>query len=245
MIDTCAGASVFPKNFDKRAVKDDTVPKTALITATSRAVKMAGGKRSTYTLRNGSSIAVKYSEANVSFPIVSVGEATVQGSWFVFGPGGQAMISSEAGAELEKLVTGPAAVQLQKSRGVYWLPCTASDKQDGVHAPPRADRKEAGDNEAPLAAMPLKAGSASSASHAEMDESEETRNPDDHHKRLADADGAGDADWAMDYFILTRAEEPYKMKVVLNCLDMQSGATFARWSTRAPTRTHWPWSRRA
>ena len=27
VIDTCAGASVFPKNFDKRAIKDDTVPK--------------------------------------------------------------------------------------------------------------------------------------------------------------------------------------------------------------------------
>ena len=31
----------------------------------------------------------------------------------------------------------------------------------------------------------------------------------------------------MDYFFLTRAEEPNKMKAVLNCLDMQSGATFA------------------
>ena len=111
MIDTCAGASVFPMNFDKRAVKDDTVPKTALTTATNGAVKMAGGKRSTYTLRNGSSVAVKYNESNVSFPIVSVGEATVQGNWFVFGPGGQCMISSDAGADLEKLVKVPAAVQ--------------------------------------------------------------------------------------------------------------------------------------
>ena len=221
MIDTCAGASVFPKNFDKRAVKDDAVPKTALITATNAAVKTAGGKRSTYTLRNGAGVAVKYNEANVSFPIVSVGEAIVQGSWFVFGPGGQAMISADAGTELEKLVRGPAAVQLLKKRGVYWLPCTTSDKQDGVHAPLGEVRKEADDNEAPLevadgmeqgiaqgsaaeadtqplkarssgdylkldendvkqapsAAMPLKAGSASSPSHLTMDESKDDTVP--------------------------------------------------------------------
>ena len=48
---------------------------------------------------------------------MSVGEATVQGNWFVFGPGGQAMIGSDARAVLEKLVTSEAAVQLQKSMG--------------------------------------------------------------------------------------------------------------------------------
>ena len=76
MIDTCAGASVFPKDFDKRAVKDNTVPQMTLRTATNAPVKMTGGKRSTYTLRNGSSVSVKYNEANVCYPIVSVGEAT-------------------------------------------------------------------------------------------------------------------------------------------------------------------------
>ena len=50
---------------------------------------------------------------------------------------------------------------------------------------------------------------------------------DDDHKRIAPTGIPGDAKWAMDYFFLTRAEEPNKMKAVLNCLDMQSGATFA------------------
>ncbi len=130
MIDACAGASVFPKSFDKRAIRDDTVPKTTLRTATNGSVKMSGGSRSTFTLRNGASVAVKYNESNVSFLIVSVGEATLQGNWFVFGPGGQAMISSEAGADLEKLVTGPAAVQLQKSRGGYWLLFNTADEPE-------------------------------------------------------------------------------------------------------------------
>ena len=95
MIDACAGASVFPKGFDKQAIKDNTVPSMALRTATNAPVKMTGGKRSTYTLRNGSSVSVKRNEANVRFPIVSVAEATVQGNWFVFGPGGQAMVNPE------------------------------------------------------------------------------------------------------------------------------------------------------
>ena len=289
MIDTCAGASVFPKNFDKRAIKDDTVPKTTLRTATNGAVTMSGGRRSTFTLRNGAKVAVRYNESNVSFPIVSVGEATMQGSWFVFGPGGQAMIGPDAGAVLEKLVTSKAAVQLQKSRGVYWLPCTTASEQGGAAVPLCAVRKEAEAKEAPLAvedgvmrgiaqasaapaatqgsaaeaaAQPSRPGS--SDDHLKLDESEETRKPnvkrlppqvaqeevdrhnvthlpfrswcqhcvrgkatDDHHKRLAPTSVAGDAKWGMDYFFLTRAEEPNKMKAVLNCLDMQSGATFA------------------
>ncbi len=280
MIDTCAGASVFPKNFDKRAIKDDTVPKTTLRTATNGEVTMSGGRRSTFTLRNGAKVAVRYNESNVSFPIVSVGEATMQGSWFVFGPGGQAMIGPDAGAVLEKLVTSKAAVQLQKSRGVYWLPCTTASEQGGAAVPLCAVRREAEAKEAPLAvedgavrgiaqgsaapaaAQPSRPGS--SDDHLKLDESEETRKPnvkrlppqvaqeevdrhnvthlpfrswcqhcvrgkatDDHHKRLAPTSVAGDAKWGMDYFFLTRAEEPNKMKAVLNCLDMQSGATFA------------------
>ena len=50
---------------------------------------------------------------------------------------------------------------------------------------------------------------------------------DDDHKRHSPTVVAGDAKWAMDYFFLTRADEPNQMKAVLNCMDMQSGATFA------------------
>jgi hypothetical protein len=50
---------------------------------------------------------------------------------------------------------------------------------------------------------------------------------DDDHKRLAPTRVPGDARWAMDCFFLTRAEKLDKMKAVLNCLDMQSGATVA------------------
>ncbi len=44
MIDACVGASIFPKGFDKRAIKDDAVPKMMLRTAINAPVKMTGGK---------------------------------------------------------------------------------------------------------------------------------------------------------------------------------------------------------
>ncbi len=47
MIETCAGASVSPKGFDKRAIKDHTVPQVSLRTATNAPTKMTGGKRFT------------------------------------------------------------------------------------------------------------------------------------------------------------------------------------------------------
>ena len=90
-------------------------------------------------------------------------------------------------------MTGPAAVQLQKSQGVYWLPCTTAVEQDGVQAPLCAVRKEADVKEAPpagddgmerdiaqgsaaqAAAQPSKPGS--SGDHLKLDESEESRKP--------------------------------------------------------------------
>ena len=155
---------------------DNTVPQTALRTATNAPAKMTGGKRSTYTLRNGSSVSVKYDEANVCFPIVSVAEATVQGNWFVFGPGGQAMVSPEASAELERIVSSPGAVQLQKRRGVYWLPCTTTGKQDGEQVPLCAVRRAAAAQEAPLAAegSAAQAAAQGSAAPAAAQESGET-----------------------------------------------------------------------
>ena len=44
------------------------------------------GKRSHFDLRDGRKFEVRYNEADVSFPIMSIGEALQQGNWFVFGP---------------------------------------------------------------------------------------------------------------------------------------------------------------
>ena len=64
-----------------------------LSTATDDPVHGDAGKKSCFGLRDGRKFRVRYNEADVSFPIVSIGEASQQGNWFVFGPGYQAMFA--------------------------------------------------------------------------------------------------------------------------------------------------------
>ena len=56
------------------------------------------------------------SEADVSFPIVSIGEASQQGHWFVFGPGCQAKLPGSSGEFLRTCVKDPHAAKLEKHR---------------------------------------------------------------------------------------------------------------------------------
>ena len=56
------------------------------------------------------SFQVRYNEADVSFPIVSIGEASQQGNWFVFGPGCQAMLPGCEGPKRGKVGEPPGSV---------------------------------------------------------------------------------------------------------------------------------------
>ena len=76
--DTCAGASIFT-GFDQNATDDSTVAPVRLSTATDDSVHGDAGKKSCFGLRDGRKFHVRYNEADVSFPIVSVGEASQQG----------------------------------------------------------------------------------------------------------------------------------------------------------------------
>ena len=67
----------------------------------------------------------------MEFPILSVGDATDCGAWFVFGPKCQLMLNGELGSELQRLNLDPRAVTLEKSRGVYWLPCERAVADSG------------------------------------------------------------------------------------------------------------------
>ena len=58
MIDTCAGASVFPKGFDGNAVDDYSVPPISLVTATGKGVQSSEGKRSTFALKGGRAVSL-------------------------------------------------------------------------------------------------------------------------------------------------------------------------------------------
>ena len=97
MMDTCAGASIFPRGFGQNAADDSTLAPVRLSTATHDPVHGDAGKKSCFGLRDGRKFQVRYNEADVSFPIVSIGEASQQGNWFVFGPGCQAMLPGLSG----------------------------------------------------------------------------------------------------------------------------------------------------
>ena len=66
-------------------------------------------------LRDGRKFEVGYNEADVSFPIVSIGEASQHGNWFVFGPGCQAMLPGSSGQFLKTCVKDPNAAKLEKT----------------------------------------------------------------------------------------------------------------------------------
>ena len=121
MMDTCAGASILPRGFDQSATDDSTVAPVRLSTATDDPVHGDAGKKSCIGLRDGPKFQVRYNEADVSFPIVSIGEALQQRNWFVFGPGCQAMLPGSSGEFLRTCVKDPNAAKLEKHRGVYRL----------------------------------------------------------------------------------------------------------------------------
>ena len=159
----------FSKRFWPNATDDLTVAPVRLSTATDDPVNGDAGKKSCFGLRDGRKFQVRYNEAGVSFPIVSIGEASQQGSWFVFGPCCQAMLPGSSGEFVRKCVKDPNAAKLEKHRGVYWLPGSAAEHTDG--APlcpnPRAARSAV---EAPPISVPDP-----DATLMQLEESEETR----------------------------------------------------------------------
>ena len=112
MMDTCACASIFPRGFDQNATDDLTAAPVRLSTATDDPVQGDAGKKSCFGLRDGRKFQVRYKEADVSFPIVSIGEASQQGNWFVFGPGCEAMLPGSSGECLRTCVKDPNAAKL-------------------------------------------------------------------------------------------------------------------------------------
>ena len=100
-----------------------------LVTSKDDPVHGDVGKRSHFDLRDGRKFEVRYNEADASFPIVSIGEALQQGSWFVFGPGCQMMLpgSRPSAAKLEKHRTFWCGTVVPRTP---WRPCLA------IEAPP-------------------------------------------------------------------------------------------------------------
>ena len=112
MMDTCAGASIFPRGFDHSATAESTVAPVRLSTATDDPVHGDAGKKPCFDLRDGRKFQVRYNESDVSFPIVSMGGASQQGNWFVFGPGCQAMLPRSSGEFPQDMSEGPKCCKI-------------------------------------------------------------------------------------------------------------------------------------
>ena len=166
----------FPRGCDQSALDDPTVAPVQLATATDDPVYGDVGKKSHFGLRDGRQFQVRYNEGDVSFPIVSIGEASQQGNWFVFGPGCQAMFPSASKEYLRTCAKDPNVAKLEKHRGVYWLPCSVTEPSDGVPLCPNPRMARLA-IEAPPVSVPDH-----DATPVHVDESEETRRP--RHKPL-------------------------------------------------------------
>ena len=82
-----------------------------------------------FGLRNGRKLQVQHEEGDMSFPIVSIGEASQRGNWL---SGCQAMLPGSSGDHHTERETDSSAIKLERHRGVYWWPGTVTEPLNGV-----------------------------------------------------------------------------------------------------------------
>ena len=95
-------------------------------TATDDPVHGDAGKKSCFGLRDGRKFQVRYNEADVSFPIVSIGEAPQQGKVRVW-----SRLSSVV-ARRERRVSQDMCEGPRRGKVGNWLPCSATEHTDGA-----------------------------------------------------------------------------------------------------------------
>ena len=122
----------FLRGYENNAVDDHDVQFVRLTTATGEAVEAATGKRSTFSLHDGRSVSIRYTEADVTFPTVVAREATQQGKWFVFGLGTKLVVAHQDGQRVERSLHDAQSVYLVLEQVVYWLDCHDTLVQSGT-----------------------------------------------------------------------------------------------------------------
>ena len=122
MVDTGAGASVFPRRFSKNSVQDKTRKAITLTTATSEEIVINDGRRSNYCMPCGSKVQIRHHDSDkVTVPVISVSETAAEGNWTIFGPGTQKLLGPDASQQIQHMLSHVDSVDMVKSRGVYWL----------------------------------------------------------------------------------------------------------------------------
>ena len=122
MVDTGAGASVFPRGFSTHSVPDRTRKPIVLTTATSEDIAINDGRMSTYTMGDGSPVRIKHHDSDqVTVPVISVSETATEGNWTIFGPNVQKLMGPDASRQIHEMLEKVESVDMTKHRGVYWL----------------------------------------------------------------------------------------------------------------------------
>ena len=122
LVDTGAGDHLFMKGFDPAAT---TIHGTGrpLVTVTGESLCTGERRKSVLGLSGNSKLSIDYSESDqVKFSIMSVGTAASKGLWTVIGPQVQCLVAPNESHELQKALGKTKRLDLEKDRGVYWLP---------------------------------------------------------------------------------------------------------------------------
>ena len=122
LVDTGAGDHLFQAGFDPKAVEAPGKGRQ-LMTVTGQDLCTESRKRSMFGVAGGGTLSIDYGVSDkVQFSIMSVGTAASKGMWTVIGPNTQCMVAPQHARELEEVVKNSKTLDLEKRRGVYWLP---------------------------------------------------------------------------------------------------------------------------
>ena len=122
------GGCISPRGPDQTTQSDTTVETVQLVTALDEPAYKHVGKTH-FGSRDGRKLPVQHYEGDVSFPAMSIGEASQRGSRIARC---QAMLPGLSGEHQTTREVDPNAIQLEKHRGVCRLPGMVTETLNGV-----------------------------------------------------------------------------------------------------------------
>ena len=123
LVDTGAGSHLFTKGFDSSAQAVGGPTGAGMVTVTGEPLSTGEKKRSRLKTLDGQGFSVEYAESDkVNFSVLSSGLAASKGTWTVIGPDVQCLILDKNAHKVRRALGYTKTIELQKKRGVYWLP---------------------------------------------------------------------------------------------------------------------------
>ena len=162
LVDTGAGSHLFTKGFDSSAQAVGGPTGAGMVTVTGEPLSTGEKKRSRLKTLDGQGFSVEYAESDkVNFSVLSSGLAASKGTWTVIGPDVQCLILDKNAHKVRRALGYTKTIELQKKRGVYWLP-VQNDEGKGPEPTVLAATKAA-KKVVPAEAMSLEEGAGGTA----------------------------------------------------------------------------------